>query len=646
MSVRVTLPNGDVKEVVRGSSLLEVAKGIGARLAAQAVAARVNDRLVDLSFPLEEDARVAIITPATGEGIEIIRHSTAHLMAQAVKELFPEAQVTIGPAVEHGFYYDFDYHRPFTTEDLEKVETRMSELARRDLPLVRREMARDEAVAFFLGLGERYKAEIISEIPEGAVISLYSQGEFVDLCRGPHVPSTSHLKAFKLLRVAGAYWRGDSRNRQLQRIYGTAWPDKESLKGYLHQLEEAARRDHRRLGKELDLFSLQEDAGGGLVFWHPMGARTRGVIEAFWKKEHADAGYEFLFTPHLANLDLWRTSGHVDFYAESMFRPLKVDEQEYQIRPMNCPFHILIYRDRLRSYRDLPLRWAELGTVYRYEMSGVMHGLFRVRGFTQDDAHIFCRRDQVTSEIQAILDLTLKILTTFGFSDFEVNLSTKPDKSVGSEAVWALATDALRTAIESRGLAYTEDVGGGAFYGPKIDVKILDAIGRKWQCSTIQLDFNLPERFDISYVGEDGSRHQPIMIHRALMGSLERFFGILIEHYAGWFPFWLAPVQAAVVTVTEAHNDWAVAVRDHLRQAGLRVDADLRNEKLGFKIREHTLRKVPYLLIVGDKEVSEQRVTLRGRDGANLAALPLEEMARRLSAENLSRGENKATDQN
>ncbi|MBF0611024.1 MAG: threonine--tRNA ligase [Magnetococcales bacterium] len=637
MTIRVTLPDGGVKEFPAPTSLMEVAKSIGSRLAAQAVAAKVDERLVDLATLLDHDAQVAIITPSSAEGLEIIRHSTSHLMAQAVKELFPTAQVTIGPAVEHGFYYDFDFQRPFTPEDLQAVEERMNELARKDLPVTRREMPRDEAVEFFKNMGEVYKAEIISEIPADAPISLYQQGDFVDLCRGPHVPATGRLKAFKLLRVAGAYWRGDSRNKQLQRIYGTAWPDKDSLKNYLHQLEEAARRDHRKVGKEMDLFSLQEDAGGGLVFWHPMGARMRGVIENFWKKEHTRAGYEFLYTPHMANLDLWRTSGHVDFYAESMFRPMKVDEQEYQIRPMNCPFHILIYRDKLRSYRDLPLRWAELGTVYRYEMSGVMHGLFRVRGFTQDDAHIFCRRDQITSEIQSILDLTLHILTTFGFTKFEVNLSTRPEKSVGSDAVWELATTALQKAIESRGLDYTEDVGGGAFYGPKIDVKILDAIGRKWQCSTIQLDFNLPERFDISYVGEDGERHQPIMIHRALMGSLERFFGILIEHYAGWFPLWLAPVQAVVATVTEAHNDWAIQVRDYLRQAGLRVDADLRNEKLGFKIREIALHKVPYTLILGDKEVSEKKVTLRTRDGNNSPPMTLEELCQRLLAEEQSR---------
>ncbi|MBF0369180.1 MAG: threonine--tRNA ligase [Magnetococcales bacterium] len=635
--IQVTLPDGSLKEFPEPVTVLEVAAAIGPGLAKAALAGTIDGEQVDLSTRIESNIEISIVTPKSDAGLDILRHSTSHLMAQAVKELFPAAQVTIGPSVENGFYYDFDYERPFTPQDLNAIEKRMKEIVKRNLAVTRKLMERDKAVAFFREQGEVYKAEIISELPEGEDISLYSQGDFIDLCRGPHVPSTNRLGAFKLLRVAGAYWRGDARNKQLQRIYGTAWADKKSLKAYLRQLEEASKRDHRRLGQVLDLFSLQEEAGGGMVFWHPMGARMRQTIEDYWKQQHREAGYEFLYTPHIANLELWRTSGHLDFYGESMFQPMEVDEQPYQIRPMNCPFHILIYKDRLRSYREFPLRWGELGTVYRYEMSGVLHGLFRVRGFTQDDAHIFCEETQIESEITAILNLTLDTLSTFGFSDFEIFLSTRPAKSVGSDAIWEKATTALKGAITQRGLDCIVDEGGGAFYGPKIDVKITDAIGRKWQCSTIQLDFNLPERFDITYVGADGERHRPIMIHRALMGSLERFLGILIEHYAGNFPLWLAPVQAVVLTITEAHNEWASEVRDALVKSGLRVDADLRNEKVGYKIREHTLKKVPYLLIVGEREQQEKGVSLRNRAGQDLGALSLEQVKTFLIQENESR---------
>ncbi|MBF0624985.1 MAG: threonine--tRNA ligase [Magnetococcales bacterium] len=631
--VTITLPDGSQKNFPAPVTPAQVAAAIGPGLVRSVIAARVDGRLVDLDSPIAADATLDLIKPNSTAGLEILRHSTAHLMAQAVKELFPAAQVTIGPAVADGFYYDFDCATPFTPEDLAAIEKRMKEIAKRNLPVTRKVLDRDAAVAYFQGLGEHYKAEIIDAIPAGEAVSLYSQGEFTDLCRGPHVPATGWLKAFKLLRVAGAYWRGDARNKMLQRVYGTAFADKDTLAAHLKLLEEAAKRDHRRLGKELGLFSLQEEAGGGLVFWHPKGSRVRRVIEDFWKDRHTAAGYEFLHTPHIANLDLWRTSGHLDFYAESMFKPMEIDAQPYQIRPMNCPFHILIYKDSLRSYREFPLRWAELGTVYRYEMSGALHGLFRVRGFTQDDAHIFCRIDQIESEIQGILDLTLEILSTYGFTDFEINLSTRPAKSVGSDAIWEQATAALGRAIGNRGLTFVLDKGGGAFYGPKIDVKITDAIGRKWQCSTIQLDFNLPERFDMSFVGTDGERHRPIMIHRALMGSLERFFGILVEHYAGNFPLWLAPVQAVVLTITEAHNEWAEAVRLRMRQAGLRVESDLRNEKVGKKIREHTLQKVPYLLIVGDQETRQGSVAVRTRSGKDLGSEPLEAAIVRLLQE-------------
>ncbi|MEO5332274.1 MAG: threonine--tRNA ligase [Magnetococcus sp. YQC-5] len=630
---RFTLPDGSIKAFDSPVTVAQIALAIGAGLARAALAGKVEGRLVDLETLLDTDAAIEIITPTSPEGLEILRHSTSHLMAQAVKELFPTAKVTIGPAVADGFYYDFDYERPFTPEDLVVIEERMEQIVQQDLPVHRQLMTPEAAMALFLSMGEEYKAEIIQEIPADHEISLYRQGGFLDLCRGPHVPSTGRLKVFKLTRVAGAYWRGNSNNKMLQRIYGTAFPDKKSLTAYLTLLEEAAKRDHRRLGREMDLFSIQDEAGGGLVLWHPMGARMRQTIESYWKETHQAAGYEFLYTPHMANLDLWRTSGHLDFYRDSMFNPMTVDEQSYQIRPMNCPFHILIYRSKIRSHKELPMRWAELGTVYRYEMSGVLHGLFRVRGFTQDDAHIFCKENQIEDEISSILDLTLQTLTTFGFTDFVINLSTRPAKSVGSDAIWDKATAALQNAITRRGLNFIEDIGGGAFYGPKIDVKITDAIGRQWQCSTIQLDFNLPERFDISYIGEDGGRHRPIMIHRALMGSLERFFGILIEHYAGHFPLWLAPVQAVVLTITEAHNDWAQQVRDQLRAAGLRVEMDLRNQKINYKIREHAMKKTPWLLVVGEREQAEGAVSPRDRHGKDLGLTPLDEIKQLLVQE-------------
>ncbi len=635
--IHITLPDGTVKSFEKPLTLGEIAADIGKGLAKAAVAGTVNGQPADLTRVIDADADITITTGGSEAGLTILRHSTSHLMAQAVKELFPSAQVTIGPAVENGFYYDFDLERPFHPDDLTAIEQRMGEIVQKNLPIERQEMDRDEAVAFFKAEGEHYKAEIIGEIPEGETVSLYRQGDFIDLCRGPHVPDTGRLKVFKLLSVAGAYWRGDARNKQLQRIYGTAFADKKALKAHLRLLEEAEKRDHRRLGKNMDLFSLQEEAGGGLVFWHPAGSRVRQIIESHWKESHTRAGYEFLYTPHMANLELWRTSGHLDFYNESMFKPMEVDQHHYQIRPMNCPFHILIYQSKLHSHRDFPIRWAELGTVYRYELSGALHGLFRVRGFTQDDAHIFCREDQIEDEIRAILDLTLDTLKTFGFSEFEINLSTRPDKAVGSDAIWEKATSALKGAIGKRGLDYVEDIGGGAFYGPKIDVKITDTIGRKWQCSTIQLDFNLPERFDITYVAEDGTRQRPIMIHRALMGSLERFFGILIEHHAGRFPLWLAPVQAVVLTITDAHNEWAEEVCAHLRSKGLRVDADLRNEKVGYKIREHTLKNVPWLLIVGDQEQQSRAVNPRSRAGKNLGVTPLETVTEHLLRENRER---------
>lgn len=629
----VFLPDGAVRQFAEPVSVLQVAQAIGPGLAKAALAGRTEGRLIDLREMLTEDVALAIVTDRDPEGLEILRHSTAHLLAQAVKALFPSAQVTIGPVIENGFYYDFAYERAFTPEDLERIEQRMRELAQADLPVERSVMGRQEAITFFQSQGETYKAEIIASIPEGETLSLYRQGEFIDLCRGPHIPSTGRLKAFKLTKVAGAYWRGDSRNEMLQRIYGTAWSTKAQLDAYLEQLREAERRDHRRIGTELDLFSIQEDAGGGLVFWHPKGARIRRSIENFWFDLHERAGYEFLVTPHIANLDLWKTSGHADFYADSMYQPMEDEHQSFQLKPMNCPFHVLIYQDRLRSYRDLPLRWAEMGTVYRREMSGALHGLLRVRGFTQDDAHIFCRADQIEAEITGVLDLTLQLLRSFGFQDFEIHLSTRPQASVGEDAIWEHATAALQAALEARNLVYAIDAGGGAFYGPKIDIKIRDAIGRFWQCSTIQLDFNLPERFGMEYVSEQNERLRPIMIHRALLGSVERFFGILIEHYAGAFPLWLAPVQAMVLTITERQDAYAREIQRRLRLCGLRIETDLRNEKIGFKIREHTLKRVPYLLVVGDREMEQETVSVRSRAGQDLGSMSLETFRQRLEQE-------------
>ncbi len=635
---QITLPDGSQRNYDKSVSVADVAADIGPGLAKAALAGRVDGRLVDTSYLIENDAEVAIVTWKDDGGLEILRHSTAHLLAHAVKELFPTAQVTIGPVIEDGFYYDFAFERPFTPEDLEAIEKKMTELAAADYPVVRQVMPRDEAVAFFRNTGEEYKAEIIEGIPADEEIGLYGQDSFIDLCRGPHVPSTGKLGAFKLTKVAGAYWRGDSKNEMLQRIYGTAWPDKKQLKAYLKRLEEAEKRDHRRLGEKLGLFSLQEGAGGGLVFWLPKGARIRRVIEDFWYDRHIEAGYDLLNTPHIALETLWDTSGHTDFYRDSMYRPMEEDNQLYQLKPMNCPFHILIYKDQLRSYRELPIRWAELGTVYRHEMSGALHGLMRVRGFTQDDAHIFCREEQIEDEIAGVLNLTLEFLDAFGFESYEFSLSTKPQQAVGSEEIWDKATKALKGALDRKGLRYSLDEGEGTFYGPKIDVKIEDAIGRKWQCTTIQLDFNLPERFDMEYVAEDGSRQRPIMIHRAILGSMERFFGVLIEHYAGSFPLWLAPTQVMVMNITDRQAAYVAEVAEILKNQRFRAETDLRNEKIGFKIRKHTIQRVPYLVVIGDREVEAKTLAVRTRSGEDLGNMSVDEFVERLRAEIASRG--------
>jgi threonyl-tRNA synthetase len=617
--ITITLPDGSHRSVPAGSSVADILRDD--KNASGILAAKVNGTLVDLATALQEDAVVEPVTFASPEGKEVYRHSSTHIMAQAVKEVFPSAQLTIGPALEDTFYYDFAFERPFTPEDLEKIEARAQEIIKADRPFKRMEMPREEGMKFFRDQGEQYKVEIIEGFQDQTV-SLYEQGGgFVDLCRGPHLPSTGRVGALKLLSTGGAYWRGDERNPMLQRIYGTSFPTKKELDAYLAKLEEIKRRDHRKLGKELDLISIQDDIGPGLVLWHPKGALVRVLIENFWRDQHLQHGYQLVYSPHVARLDLWKTSGHVDYYRENMFVPMKVEASEYQLKPMNCPFHIMIYKSHMRSYRDLPIRYGELGTVYRYERTGVLHGLLRVRGFTQDDAHLFCRPDQIESEVSHVLDFTFFMMKTFGFSDFEVYLSTRPEKAVGSEERWAQATSALEAALKNRGVAYEIDPGEGVFYGPKIDIKIKDVLGRAWQCSTVQVDFNNPERFELAYTGEDGKAHQPIMIHRALLGSIERFFGILVEHYAGAFPTWLAPVQTRVLPITDKQRQYAEAVVSQLHAAGYRVEADARNEKIGLKIREAEKAKIPYMLVVGEREMEAGTVAVRGRSGANLGTL-------------------------
>jgi threonyl-tRNA synthetase len=568
------------------------------------------------------------------EGSEILRHSTAHVLAQAVKRLFPEVKLAIGPAIENGFYYDFDKPEPFTVGDLGRIEDEMRKIVCEDLPIVRQEIPREEAVRLFGALDEPYKLELIQELPEDEVVSIYRQGEFVDLCRGPHLASTGQLRAFKLLSVAGAYWRGDERRKMLQRIYGTAFPSDAALQAHLHVLEEAERRDHRKLGKELDLFSLHEEAGAGLVYWHPKGALVRKIIEDFWREEHLRRGYQLVYTPHIARRDLWEVSGHWDWYRENMYSPIDIDGVEYLLKPMNCPFHILMYKTKTRSYRDLPIRWAELGTVYRYERSGVLHGMLRVRGFTQDDAHLFMRPDQLEDELVGVLDLVQFMMESFGYEDYDMELSVRDPadkgKYVGSDEVWDMAEGALMAALGRKGFSYTRMEGEAKFYGPAIDVKVKDALGRGWQGPTIQVDFNLPKRFDLEYVGEDNARHRPVMIHRTVLGSMERFVAGLVEHYAGAFPVWLAPVQVRVIPVADRHVDYARQVASELMDMKARVDVDDRSEKMGYKIREAQLEKVPYMLVAGDREAERGTVSVRSRADGDLGPMSLAEFKARL----------------
>ncbi|MBL4903932.1 threonine--tRNA ligase [Desulfotalea psychrophila] len=600
------------------------------------VAVSMGEQILDLGTPLYSDSSLSLIQVGSDESLDILRHSTAHVMAEAVREIYgSDVKVAIGPSIADGFYYDFDCKEPFKPEDFEKIEAKMTEIIRKALPFTRTEMSSADAVKHFEKSGEKYKVELIQDL-DGDSVSLYQQGDFTDLCRGPHLPNTSWIKAFKLQRVAGAYWRGDEKNNMLQRIYGTAFFDKKALKKHLNALEEAKKRDHRKLGKELRLFTIQDEIGPGLILWQPKGALLRKLIEDYWKDAHYQNGYELLYTPHIARQDLWKTSGHLDFYSENMYAGMDIDDVRYQLKPMNCPFHTGIYNSNKRSYREFPIRWCELGTVYRYERAGALHGLLRVRGFTQDDAHIFCMPEQLESEIFNILDLNLEVLKTFGFTEYDIYLSTRPEKSVGTDESWEQSTEALKLALEKKGLSYELDPGEGVFYGPKIDIKIKDQLGRSWQCSTIQVDFNLPERFKLTYTGSDNQEHQPIMIHRALMGSLERFIGILIEHYAGVFPLWFAPVQARIMNITDAQADYSEEVYLQLRKAGVRIEKDLRNEKLNYKIREAQMEKVPYMLIIGDKEKDSGTVTVRLRNGKNIADMSIDDFAKKVADECLA----------
>jgi threonyl-tRNA synthetase len=633
----ITLPDGSQKQFDRAITVAEVAASIGPGLAKAALAGKVDGVLVDTSAVIDHDAKLSIVTDKDPDGLEIIRHSTAHLLANAVQELYPEAQVTIGPVIEDGFYYDFAYKRPFSTEDLAAIEKRMAEISAKDLPVHRRVLPRDEAVAHFKKIGEHYKAEIIGAIPAGESISLYGQGDWEDLCRGPHVPSTGKLKAFKLMKVAGAYWRGDSRNEMLQRIYGTAWANEKQLKEYLTRLDEAEKRDHRRIGKELDLFHLQEEAPGA-VFWHPKGWALFQQLIAYMRERQAYAGYQEVNTPELMDRELWVKSGHIETFGENMYMTHTPDERTFAIKPMNCPGHVQVFKQGLRSYRELPLRIAEFGKVHRYEPSGALHGLMRVRAFTQDDAHIFCTPDEITSEAVKVTELILSIYRDFGFDDVRIKFSDRPPKRVGSDEIWDKAEAALRQAAVAAGIETTLNPGEGAFYGPKLEFVLRDAIGRDWQCGTLQVDFNLPGRLGASYIGEDGQRHTPVMLHRAMFGSLERFIGILLEHHAGRLPTWLAPVQAVVMGITDRQDKYCLEVAENLRNQELRVETDLRNEKVGFKIREHTIKRVPFLLVAGDREVEGRTLAVRTRGGKDLGSLGLAELTALLCDEVASRG--------
>ncbi len=629
--IELTLDEGTKKQFPKGIKGTDLLKELDKKITKGAIAIKLNDKLLDLGSSIEEDGNIKLITAEDPEGLDICRHSTAHIMAQAVKDIYPDVKITIGPTVENGFYYDFDKKVPFVPEDLEKIEKRMKEIIKENIPIKRKVLTSEEAIKFYASTGETYKVEVIQDLGEGHV-SLYEQGNFTDLCRGPHLPSTGKVKAFKLLKIAGAYWRGDEKNQMLQRIYGTAFPSKEKLGEYLKKLEEAAKRDHRKLGPALGLYNTFDEAGPGVIFYPPKGAILRTILEDFMKKEHYKRGYDMVMTPHLLRGELWETSGHKGFYRENMyFVPL--DEQEYVLKPMNCPGHVLIYRSKVRSFRDLPVKFFELGTVYRYEKSGALHGLLRVRGFTQDDAHIFCREDQLDEEILKAFRFAIDINRIFGFHDFYVKLSTKPEKYIGSDEIWEKATGSIRKALETEKVNYAIDEGEGVFYGPKIDIKLRDSLGREWQSSTIQVDFNLPERFDLKYAGSDGKLPRPIMIHRALLGSFERFTGCLIEHYGGAFPIWLSPEQVRILPITDKHIAYAEKVAEKLLSGDIRVEVDKRNEKTGYKIREAQLEKIPYMLIVGDREMETETLSIRSRDKGDEGTMSIEQFMEKVFEE-------------
>ncbi len=632
--IKITFPDGAIKEFDNGITGYQIAQSISNRLAEEVLAVKFNDSIKDLNRSLEEDGSVKFLTYDDIEGKEVYWHSSSHLMAHAVQDIFPEARFGVGPAIDAGFYYDIDINTQLTEDHLKLIEDKMVQLSKSDSIFEREELSQQQAIEFFKKKGDQYKVELLSEMDETKEkISIYKEGSFTDLCRGPHLPNPGKIKYIKLLNISGSYWRGDEKNKQLQRIYGITFPKKKMLDDYLFMLEEAKKRDHRKLGKSMDLFSVHEEAGAGLIYWHPKGARIRLEVEDFWRKAHLDNGYELLYSPHMGKSWLWETSGHLGFYKDSMYAGMKVDDQDYYIKPMNCPFHIMIYKTHLRSYRDLPLRWAELGTVYRYEKSGVLHGLLRVRGFTQDDAHIFCTHDQIESEIIEVIRFAKYVLGAFGFTEMNYYLSTKPEKAVGEDDLWHKAEESLKKALESEKLNYEVDKGGGAFYGPKIDIKIKDALGREWQLSTIQFDFNMPERFGITYIGEDGKEHRPFMVHRALLGSIERFFGILIEHYAGAFPLWLAPIQTAIIPVSQNYIEYANSIAAELRKAGIRYEVDKRNEKIGYKIRDWEMQKVPYMLIVGEKEKESGAVSVRKHKEGDQGSLALSEFIDKIATE-------------
>lgn len=633
--IKVTLKDGSSKEYPQGITVYEVAQDISMGLARAAVAAQVDGKTVDLMHPLNDDCQINILTFEDKEGKKAFWHTSAHIMAQAVKRLFPDVKLAIGPAIDNGFYYDFDTDRSFTPEDLDAIEAEMKKIVKEDLKLERFVLPRQEAIDYVADQNETYKVELIEELPQDSEISFYKQGEFVDLCAGPHLPSTGRVKAFKLLSLAGAYWRGDEKNKMLQRIYGISFPKKSQLDEYLARLEEAKKRDHRKLGKELDLFSIHEE-GPGFPFFHPKGMVLRNILEDFWRQEHIKRGYEEIKTPIILNQDLWKRSGHWDHYQENMYFT-KIDENDYAVKPMNCPGSMIVYKRKMHSYRDLPIRMAELGLVHRHELSGVLHGLMRVRCFTQDDAHIFMLPEQVKDEIVGVIDLVDYIYKQFGFN-YHVELSTRPENAMGSQEDWDMATNALREALEEKNMEYVINEGDGAFYGPKIDFHLEDSIGRTWQCGTIQLDFQMPDRFDLTYIGPDGEKHRPVMLHRAIFGSLERFIGILIEHYAGAFPTWLAPVQVRLLSITDRSNEYIEKLTKEFEAAGIRVETDLRNEKIGYKIREARLQRIPYMLIVGDKEVENQQVSVRSRDEGDLGPMYVKDFLDKIQKEISQKG--------